>query len=285
MAGRRRLRRLRLAVRRETGRRGRRAALRTDPGIAPAGRLAARVAAAVLTRVWRTLLLSTLLRCLLAVVLVRAAVLAVLRLVVLRLLGLGRRRLDDARVEQQGADTERGLNQCQEDQHIQRPAQADALRRLDDLGDHEQKRQHSDCRNDADRRLLVGQQAGRRDQPREQRSDDGEAESERRAGGAAQLREVGALDLELGTEAEQIHQQTEYADGGEEDERQLARPGGGRGGALRRGLLGLAELLGRGAELSCRLLTGRISGAAGRVGHDLSCFCSSAAARGAAWER
>ena len=61
--------------------------------------------------------------------------------------------------------------------------------------------------------------------------DDGEAEPQRRAGGAAQLREVGALDLELGPEAEQVHEQTEYRDGGEQDERQLARTSGGAAGA------------------------------------------------------
>src|SRR4051794_26733951 len=108
MAGRSRLRRLRLAVGREAGRRGRRAALLTGRSIATTGWLPARVAAAVLARVLRTLLLSTLERRVLAVVLVRAAVLAVLRLLlILRLLGFGHRRLDDARVEQQGADTER----------------------------------------------------------------------------------------------------------------------------------------------------------------------------------
>ena len=92
------------------------------------------------------------------------------------------------------------------------------------------------------------------------------------------LPEVGGAEGEHRTEAEQVHAQTESRDRGEQDERQPARTCGRLRGGLRLRrllvlLLELAELLGGSAELLSRLLTGGISGATLRVGHDLSCFC------------
>ena len=58
------------------------------------------------------------------------------------------------------------------------------------LGDHQQEAEHGEHRDDADVALLLRQQADAGDQRRQQRRDDGEAEPERRAGGAAELREV-----------------------------------------------------------------------------------------------